>query len=315
MGAELPMEPDVGDGVVGRSSEREILASALAGLPASGRAILLRGDPGVGKTTLLECAARQAATRYRVYRISGVESEATLPFAALGELLVPLAGYFPALPRAQQESLEGALALGARSGPVNPYAVCVAVLNVLSLAGQEQPLVVLVDDLQWVDPDSLRVFQFLARRIAAEPVVLVAASREHLDARDGIVAVDVGGLPERECHRILHSRGLDLAAGVFRALLDFSRGNPLVLLEYASRLSAEQRSGQCPLPRSPDVGGRAERGWFIRLEALPVPTLLALTVVAAARHATVELLERAAPDRRHDPRPRSRGAGSRGRGR
>jgi energy-coupling factor transporter ATP-binding protein EcfA2 len=286
-------EPYASDGLVGRASEREYLADVLAGLPASGRAIVLRGDPGVGKTTLLNHLARLAVPRCRVRRIGGVESEATLAFAALGELLVPLAGHFPALPPAQRESLDGALALGAGSDRVNPYAVCVAALNVLSLAGQQQPLVVLIDDLQWVDPDSLRVFQFLARRISAEPVLLVAASREHQNPPAGIAAVDVRELTEPDCQQILQARGLTLAPRVFRALMAFSRGNPLILLEYATRLTAEQRSGAHPLPSSPEVGDDAERGWFLRLDALPLPARRALTVVAAARDAPVDLIQRA----------------------
>ncbi|SHN38942.1 helix-turn-helix transcriptional regulator [Cryptosporangium aurantiacum] len=292
MPATLPTASSRG-ALVGRARERECLEEALNALPTSGTALLLRGDSGVGKTTLLDYVARKASERFRVHRVSGVETEATLPFAALGELVIPLSDHLRALPEAQRESLEGALALGSRPASVNPYAVCVGALNLLSSAGQQTHRVVLVDDLHWVDPDSEQVFRFLARRVAAERIMFVAASREPLRTAPGIATMEVGGLPENDCLRILEARGLALAPAVFDTLMEMSRGNPLILLETASRLTLAQRCGESALPISPDLGGQAEQGWAGRLRALPASTQQALAVVAAAGDVTLDVLERA----------------------
>ncbi|MFI5959198.1 AAA family ATPase [Cryptosporangium sp. NPDC051539] len=281
--------------LVGRTQERSFLDRLLDGLATTGGALLVRGDPGVGKTTLLDYTEQISAARYRVLRVRGVETEMSLPFAALGELLLPLRSHFGAVPRAQRESLEAALALSERTprAGVNPYAVCVATLNVLAAAAHAEPLVVLVDDLQWVDPDSGQVFGFLARRVASDRIAFVAASRTAPDNPAGFTTVEMRGMDERECGEVLQSRGLTVAAGVLPALMSFSMGNPLILLEFTSRLSPAQRRGDRPLPASPAAGHRAEEGWAARLRALPEPTHRALALVAAAREPTIDALEQA----------------------
>ncbi|MFB9317191.1 helix-turn-helix transcriptional regulator [Cryptosporangium minutisporangium] len=288
--------PRAGLDLIGRDAERRYLDELLDELPVAGRALLVRGDPGVGKTTLLDYVEQRAVPRYQVYRVRGVETETTLPFAALGELLLPLRQRFSALPRAQRENLETALALGevVRGGSsVNPYAVCVATLNVLSLAGHDRPLVALVDDLQWVDADSVNVFRFVARRVASDHVAFIGATRRLTEEPRGHAVLDVTGLSERECRLVLDSHGLQVAPGVLDALVGFSRGNPLILLEFACRLSDAQRRGEAPLPASPARGGRAEQGWTSRIRALPVPTQRALVLIAAAREPTVDAVDRA----------------------
>ncbi|WP_073261221.1 helix-turn-helix transcriptional regulator [Cryptosporangium aurantiacum] len=281
--------------LIGRDAERRYLDDLLDELPVAGRALLVRGDPGVGKTTLLDYVEHKAASRYQVYRVRGVESETTLPFAALGELLLPLRRRFSALPRAQRENLETALALSelVSDSAVNPYAVCVATLNVLSLAGHDRPLVALVDDLQWVDADSVNVFRFVARRVTSDHVAFIAATRKLSEEPRGHAVLDVTGLSERECRLVLDSHRLVVAPGVLDALVGFSRGNPLILLEFAFRLSEAQRRGEEPLPAAPARGGRAEQGWTSRIRALPAPTQRALVLVAAAREPTVEIVDRA----------------------
>ncbi|TQS42378.1 helix-turn-helix transcriptional regulator [Cryptosporangium phraense] len=280
---------------VGRDRERTSLEQLLDGLPTAGGALLVRGDPGVGKTTLLDYAEQLGAPKFPVLRVRGVETEMSLPFAALGELLLPLRRHFGAVPRAQRENLEAALALSERTprSGVNPYAVCVATLNVLASAANPDPLVMLVDDLQWVDPDSGQVFRFLARRVASDRIAFVAASRTTLDDPGGFTTVEMRGMDEAECSEVLRSRGLAVEAGVLPALMSFSRGNPLILLEFTSRLSPAQRRGDQPLPRSPAAGQRAEEGWAARLRALPEPTHRALALVAAAREPTIDALEQA----------------------
>ncbi|MFG1927713.1 AAA family ATPase [Cryptosporangium sp. NPDC048952] len=287
--------------LIGRDNECGYLDELLTELPVSGRALLVRGDPGVGKTTLLDYLEQRAAERlYQVHRVRGVESETSLPFAALGELLLPLRRHFATLPGAQRESLETALALSASASAGNPYAVCVATLNVLSFGGQDQPLVVLVDDLQWADPDSLSVFRFVARRVASDRIAFVAATRDAA-TRDATTRDDsswpdtllVTGLGQRECDQLLRSHGLDVARGVLDSLVTFSRGNPLILLELAFRLSSAQLRGNEPLPAAPALGGRAEQGWIARIGALPTQARRALALVAAASDPAVDTVDRA----------------------
>ncbi|GAA0246597.1 LuxR family transcriptional regulator [Cryptosporangium japonicum] len=254
---------------------------------------MLSGPPGIGKSTLLDYAAQAAGAAHvggDVIRLSGVETETTLPFAALGDLLLPVSEHYPALPHIQRLNLENALAVGDQAQLVNPYAVCNAALTALSVAGQHRPLVILVDDLQWVDPDSERVFQFVARRIADERVVFVAASRIRPEATGSMTILDLDGLSRSDCERLLRARGLALAPSVRAELLEFSQGNPLILLEYADRLTPAQRGGKQRLPAIPEVGDRAEQGWATRLRLLPPKTRHALALLAAAREISLDQL-------------------------
>lgn len=300
-GASAPEgEPATGsatapEGVVGRDDELRRLARIVDCLPTNGAALLVCGEPGVGKSTLLNWAASAAADRCAVRRVRGVESEATLPFAAAAELLLPLRRYFAELPGAQRASLETALALGPNtlSASENPYPVCVAALNAVSLAGQERPLVILVDDLQWVDQDSARILLFVARRLAEEPVALLAAARGAIAGSEDLPRLEIEGLSESAGRELLAAHGLPVIPTVLTVLMAFSRGNPLILLEFASGLSAAQREGHRPLPAAPAVGGRSERGWEARFRGLPAATRSALVVVAAAREASLDVLERA----------------------
>lgn len=151
---------------VGRGHECGLLDGVLDALPDRGAALLLCGEPGIGKSTLLDYVAGRAGARVlrsRVLRARGIESEAALPYTVLADLLLPLRKYFAEVPVAQCSALEGCLALADVTDP-NPYAVCAGALGVLAAAGAAEPLLVLVDDLHWADPSSRRVLQFAARR-------------------------------------------------------------------------------------------------------------------------------------------------------
>ncbi|MGW0708654.1 AAA family ATPase [Streptomyces sp. NPDC002643] len=204
--------------LVGRERERRLMDDLLVAGGAGGAALLLWGEPGIGKTALLDYAAQRAATGTpgaapaTVLRARGIETETVLPFATLGDLLMPHSSLFRELPGAQRSALESCLALGGDTAvpPGNPYAACMGALNVLASLGDERPVVVLVDDLHWVDPSSQRVLLFIARRLSSERVALALGSREdHGEAgpRRSIPTVQVGGLAPEECAELLNGYG------------------------------------------------------------------------------------------------------------
>ncbi|TQE30833.1 helix-turn-helix transcriptional regulator [Streptomyces ipomoeae] len=200
--------------LVGRERERRLMDDLLVAGGAGGAALLLWGEPGIGKTALLDYAAQRAAAGTSgaapatVLRARGIETETVLPFATLGDLLMPHSSLFRELPGAQRAALESCLALSGDSAgpPGNPYAACMGALNVLAALGDERPVVVLVDDLHWVDPSSQRVLLFVARRLSSERVALALGSREdHGESgpRRSIPTVQLGGLAPEECAELL----------------------------------------------------------------------------------------------------------------
>ncbi|WP_328506337.1 LuxR C-terminal-related transcriptional regulator [Streptomyces sp. NBC_00391] len=268
---------------------------------AGGAALLLWGAPGIGKTALLDYAAERAtagtsgAAPATVLRARGVETETVLPFATLGDLLMPHSSLFRELPGAQRSALESCLALSGDPAdpPGNPYAACMGALNVLAALGDERPVVVLVDDLHWVDPSSQRVLLFVARRLSSERVALALGSREdHGESgpRRSIPAVQVGGLAPEECATLLDGR---VTPNVLADLVRISGGNPLALREIASGLTDEQARGERPLLDPPSLGSHLERAWAARIDALPDPARRALVVLAASRSAAAGPLRKA----------------------
>jgi len=164
----------------GRSREREALDGLLDRVRGGESAVLvIRGEAGIGKTALMRYCARQAAG-CRLAQIVGVESEMELPFAALHQLCGPMLGCLPALPEPQQRALRVTFGLAAGTAP-DRFMVGLAVLSLLTENAAARPLVCLVDDAQWLDEASSQVLGFVARRLLAEPVVLLFAVREAAD--------------------------------------------------------------------------------------------------------------------------------------
>ncbi|MFE4748975.1 AAA family ATPase [Streptomyces mirabilis] len=282
------------DAPVGRDRECRLLAELLESLPDRGAALLLRGEAGIGKTTLLEHTARCARTR--VLRARGLESESVLPYAVLAELLLPLRAFFTALPAGRRTALEACFAL-VEAGETNPYAVCAAALGVLAAAGEAEPLVVLVDDLHWADPSSRQVLQFVARRLATERVALVMTLRTGPDEDgvwEGVPCITLTPLDEADCRLLLARTGAPPDAPALARLVRLSRGNPLVLIECAAALARSPDTGD-PFGDTPwqAPGPLVERAWRGRLRALSGGARLALVYVAACRTPELPLLERA----------------------
>src|ERR671911_2256497 len=191
-------------GLLDRLAEREVLDRLLADVQSGQSGVLvIRGEPGIGKTALIRYAERQA-TGLRIARVGGVEAEMELPFAALHQLCAPMLARLPALPKPQQDALT--VALGLTSGnPPDRFLVGLAVLSLLSAVAEEQPLLCFVDDAQWLDAASSQALGFVARRLFAEAVGIVFALRESADVREfrSLPELLVGGLQVEDARALL----------------------------------------------------------------------------------------------------------------
>ena len=217
--------------LLGRHAECARLDALLSQMREGGSAILvMSGEAGVGKTALLDYVLRSASD-CRILRVAGVESEMELPYAALHQLCLPLLDRIDALPAPQAESL--ATMFGLRAGePPSPFLAGLGLLNLLSEATRERPMVVVVDDAHWLDESSAQVLAFVARRLRAEPILLLVASRHPIESMRGLSELAVRGLGPDAARQLLDSVvRWPLDADVRSAILAEAHGNPLALLE------------------------------------------------------------------------------------
>jgi DNA-binding CsgD family transcriptional regulator len=242
--------------------------------------LVLSGEPGIGKTALLDYAAGRAEGMI-VLAARGIESEAELPFVALADLLRPVLRWIDAVPAAQAAALRAALALGPpRKG--DRFTVCAGVLSLCAVAADESPVLVLIDDAQFVDRSSMQAVFFAARRLDAEGIALLVAHRSGTDlGTSGLPQLDLQGLP-REAATALLTRSGPVAAVVAEELIAGSGANPLALIELPSLLSPDQRSGADPIAGPIPAGDALERAFLRRVEELPDQTQQALVVAAAS---------------------------------
>src|SRR3954462_15344711 len=187
-----------------RRGEREVLGRLLAAVRGGqGRVLVVSGEAGVGKTALLASAIGSAAG-FRVIRAVGVESEMELAFAALQQLCAPMLDRLDRLPVPQQEALGGAFGLRGGNAP-DQFLVGLAVLSLFSEVAEEQPLVCVVDDAQWLDLASAQALVFVARRLLAESVALVLATRDPSEELKGFPGLLVEGLSNGDARALLGS--------------------------------------------------------------------------------------------------------------
>jgi hypothetical protein len=247
-----------------RKGERAVLDGLLEGLRSGcGRALVVRGEAGVGKSALLEYLTG-AAAGMRVARAAGVESEMELAFASVHLLCAPLLDRAEGLPAPQRDALE--IAFGLREGGApDRFLVGLAVLTLLAEVAEERPLLCVVDDAQWLDRASAQVLAFAARRLLAEPVGLVFAAREPGDQFRGLADLEVRGLPDQDARTLLGSViRFRLDEQVRDRILAEMAGNPLALLELPragpSAAGGRIRAGGDPGGADPDRGGLPAAG-------------------------------------------------------
>ena len=272
-----------------RLPERAAL-SRLIDAARAGRSgvLVLRGEPGVGKTALLDWAVGSAAG-LRVARVAGVESEMELAFAALQQLCVPMLDKLECLPDPQRAALGVAFGLETGAAP-DRFLVGLAALGLLSEVAEQQPLLCVVDDAQWLDRASAQALAFVARRLLAEPVALVFATHEPGEEFRGLPELLVGGLRDGDARELLSSvAGGPLDERVRDRILAETRGNPLALLELPRGVPGVP--GVAGAPGSP---GRIEESFRRRLEVLPAATRRLLLVAAAEPTGEPGLVWRAA---------------------
>jgi DNA-binding CsgD family transcriptional regulator/tetratricopeptide (TPR) repeat protein len=280
--------------LLGRRRERRVLNRLLEGAQAArSGALVMRGEPGVGKSALLEYAL-DSAPDFQVLRALGVESEMELPFAALHQLCGPVLDRLELLPGPQRDAL--ATTFGLRAGAVpDRLLVGLAVLTLLAEVAGERPLLCVVDDAQWLDRASAQVLGFVARRLFAESVVMLFAAREPGNELQGLDELVVEGLGDADAGELLASViRWPLDDRVRRQIVEETRGNPLALLELPMGLSPAQLAGGFGLPGALTLSGRLEENFLTRLEDLPADTQRLLLVASADPAGDPALVWRAA---------------------
>jgi DNA-binding NarL/FixJ family response regulator len=258
---------------------------------------VLRGAPGTGKTALLDYAAERAEG-YRVIRAVGVEWEMELPFAGLHQLCGALLDRLDRLPHPQRDALATAFGVSSGAQP-DRFLISLAALSLLSEAAEELPLLCLIDDTQWLDRSSAQVLAFVARRLQAEPLVLVFAVREPLEVDE------LARLPSERLERLSDAHARELLASVIGAPLDArvrarilaeARGNPLALLELPRESSPAEHAGGFDIPGELPVQSRIEASFRRRVQQLPTDTQRLLLLAAAESTGEPALLWRSAAE-------------------
>ena len=287
------------DRVAERAALGRLLEAARAG--QSG-VLVVRGEPGIGKTELVE-AVVAAVAGMRIVRAAGVESEMELPYAALQQLCAPMLDRLERLPGPQRDAL--AVAFGLRAGEApERFLVGLATLSLMAEAAAERPLLCVIDDAQWLDRASAQALAFVARRLLAEPVALVVTTREPDGEFSRLPELLLGGLDDGDARELL---GSVITGPVDKRVLDRfvaeTRGNPLALLELPRTLTAAQLTGGfgeagvagvAGVPELAGLAGRIEDSFRRRLEALPAASGRLLVVAAAEPAGDPALLWRAA---------------------
>jgi DNA-binding CsgD family transcriptional regulator len=285
-------DPEYGSGVLlGRQAERARIEGLLDDArKGRGGALVIRGEPGIGKTSLLRYAL-DLAEAMTVVRAVGVESEAGLEYSALVEVCRPLLTGLEGLPDHQAENLRAALGLSGEH-PGDRFAVGAAMLGLLALVAESRPLLVIVDDGQWIDTASADALAFAARRIHADAVAVLVATRSGSRAfSGGFDELVIEGLDEESSSRLLGQvAGSSVPPEVAARLWSATGGNPLALVELPRVLNVDQLAGAAEIEEPVPVGAGVQESYSRSVEHLPEATQGALVVLAVSSSGNLELV-------------------------
>ncbi|MGY1603973.1 AAA family ATPase [Geodermatophilus sp. SYSU D00815] len=285
--------------LIGRSAEQAVLTAFLGSVSDAGAALLVTGEPGVGKSALLDATAQEAAASgATVLRAQGVDFEAEIGFAGLHQLLLPLLDEVEALQEPHREALT--VPLGLSRGPVPArLLVSAASLALLRHAASSRPVLVQVDDLQWLDTVSTTVLGFVARRLVGSRIGFLGAARTGSDCfllDAGLPQLDLPALDGDSAGEVLDERFPTLTGSIRQRVLSSAQGNPRALRELPEVMTAEQRAGSAPLPRSLRLSTSLRRLFGQRLGALPAATRELLLLIALDVTGDLRTLRAAAGD-------------------
>jgi DNA-binding CsgD family transcriptional regulator/tetratricopeptide (TPR) repeat protein len=283
-----------GSPLFGREAEVAVLDQLVAQIPERGGALILSGDPGLGKTAMLAVASAAASSKgVCVLRTAGAQSETGLAFAGLHQLLGPVLSSLDRLPGPQRDALSAAFGALDAAAP-DPFLIALAALNLLARAAERVPVLLVVDEAQWLDPPTAGALAFIARRVAAEPIAVLFALRNGVaSALDsaGLPELRLGGLSDEAAGELVDASAGDLTPGLRRRVLEIAAGNPLALLELPNALRLDD-AGIGGLPAGPvSLTSRLEHAFAQQASGLPAQTRdLLLLAAADERASAAELL-------------------------
>ena len=299
--------------LTGRDRELAVLTGMIGEVTGQGGAVITIGEAGVGKSSLLAAAARHGRERgLRILTTTGIEAEAQLPFGGLHQLLRPVLSYDDLLPANQRRALRAAF--GDRDeAEAEPFLAALAALNLLSEAAADQPVLIVADDVHWLDLQTQEVLTFLSRRLSADPIVLIGTVRAGYDiplVKAGLPRVEVGALGEADARAVLNRHADGLSSADRTRILREAQGNPLALVELPAALRTI-KPGSDLNPAYLPLTARLEGAFAARIAGLPgltrdavlvaavdhadeLPEILAAATVLAKQAVTVEALELAA---------------------
>src|SRR6266851_3946173 len=293
MSSSVPIHaiPDL----IGREPESELLDALIDALPDAGGALIVRGEAGIGKSALLQRARERAvAIGARVLSTVGVESEVELAFAGLHQLLHPMMGLTERLSEAQRRALEAAFGVSGELEP-DPFRVALAAYQLVCDAADARPVVLIVDDAQWLDHSSMGALTFIARRLEGEPVALVAAVRAgHPTLLEDahLATLDLERLSVSSAARLLDQRAPELHPISRARVLSEAAGNPLALVELARSVATAAGDHERIAPAPTTLTARLEQAFASRLRDLPPVTRTALLVAALDSRLSLEEMVR-----------------------
>jgi len=278
----------------GREAETAMLEQLVARIPERGAALVLRGDPGIGKTALLAAASAAASSKgVSVLRTAGAQSETGLGFAGLHQLLRPVLARLDRLPGPQRDALSAAFGTIDVPAP-DPFLIALAALNLLADAAEHLPLLLVIDEAHWLDPPTASVLAFIARRVEAEPIAVLFAVRDGAGSvvdNAGLPELCLGGLDDEAAGDLVDASAADLTPGLRRRVLQIAAGNPLALLELPAALRLDDARIDGLSPGTVPLTSRLERTFAGQLSGLPAQTRdLLLCAAADERASAAELL-------------------------